>query len=423
MRLRPTRRRRGVAAMLGVLAVSALVAVGCAPTGPVSVDTPEQVDVQLPDDTVAQLEDAVTSAMATTGASGAIVGVWAPWSGVWVEALGSQTPGGAAVTADMTFPAGRMTRAMTCDVLYQVAAAGIVRLDDSVSTYVAGVPNLSDVTLEQLCQSTSGIGAYRDRLSAEWLQNPERTWNPRELAGYGLGEGRSGEPGTAYRDSDAGYVLLGLALERATQKSAAELVDEYVVDRLGLANTRFEAFPAGTTPLTGLYSPAVKGGGRDCTTPTDVTATSFTTGYTDSGVATDIEDLGTYVQALAAGSLGADGNGRFDTEWPVSSSAPSWFTISGGTLHAGGLVGQVSSRQGYLVGGFSDPDTGLTVAFVLNNSTAKVAAAQSLGFELAAIASKAPAAAGQKAPEAGLPWTAEQQHAAVAENPICAPAE
>ena len=40
-------------------------------------------------------------------------------------------------------------------------------------------------------------------------------WDPRELASYGLGQPRATEPGAAYRDSDAGYLLLGLALERA----------------------------------------------------------------------------------------------------------------------------------------------------------------------------------------------------------------
>ena len=33
---------------------------------------------------------------------------------------------------------------MTCDVLYGVADDGTVKLDDSVSTYVAGVPQESD---------------------------------------------------------------------------------------------------------------------------------------------------------------------------------------------------------------------------------------------------------------------------------------
>ena len=37
-----------------------------------------------------QLEDAVSHAMATSGSSGAIVGVWAPWSGALVSGFGTE---------------------------------------------------------------------------------------------------------------------------------------------------------------------------------------------------------------------------------------------------------------------------------------------------------------------------------------------
>ena len=194
--------------------------VGCSADEHVELDLPSQSDGAFPDDTTAQLKAAVDFAVAATGSTGAIIGVWAPWSGSWVSGVGTQRPGaGAKVTTDMQFRAGRVTRAMTCDVLYGVVADGIVKLDDSVSTYVAGVPQESAVTLRQLCDGTSGIGSFAPQLHSLFMTNPTRVWDPRELAGYGLGEPRTTEPGAAYVDSDAGYVLLGLALERATGRN------------------------------------------------------------------------------------------------------------------------------------------------------------------------------------------------------------
>ncbi|MGV2901002.1 serine hydrolase, partial [Microbacterium sp. AGC62] len=77
---------------------------------------------------------------------------------------------------------------------------------------------------------------------------------------------------------------------------------------------------------------------------------------------------------------------------------------------------------GYATAAYSDPTTGFTVAVVLNDSTAGVAIAQQLSWELAAIASKAPAAAGQTAPEFGLPFTAEQYHEAITKSALaCVP--
>ena len=74
---------------------------------------------------------------------------------------------------------------------------------------------------------------------------------------------------------------------------------------------------------------------------------------------------------------------------------------------------------GYLSAVFSDPVTGLTVALVLNNSAAGAGVAASLAWQLAAIASKAVAAAGESVPEAGLPWSAQQNHDAIAAAAIC----
>lgn len=416
------------------MAASAVVALvvslaACSAEPDVEVELPPQIETPFADSVNEQLEAAVTNAMTSSGASGAIAGVWAPWSGAWVAGLGTQYPGsGDAVTPTMSFRIAQLTRPMTCDVLYSVAAEGAVRLDDPVTMYVSGVADLTDVTLEELCDGTSGIGSYSSQLSGLWATNPTRVWNPRELASFGLGQRRDTEPGQAYRESDAGYVLLGLALERATGLSAAELLDRYVAAPLGLANTRLPkgaaAAPStGSGPLTGLLSPAVGGGKIDCVTPTDITELSASIGFTDSGVVSTIDDVRRYVQALAAGLTTPEGSAdeRFDDAKPQYAGAPSWFTTAGGARLPGSLIGQAGVVPGYSTAAYSDPATGLTVAVVLNNSATGSNIAYSVALELAAIASKAPAVSGETAPEAGLPWTAEDYHAGIAAGAACAP--
>ncbi|MGL4256186.1 MAG: serine hydrolase domain-containing protein [Microbacterium sp.] len=420
MRAAPTA-RRAVAAVAAALALT-LVISGCAPEQSVDVQLQPQAEAALPDAMVEQLQGAVTNAMASSGASGAIVGVWAPWSGSWVAGLGTQSPaeGAAEVTADMQFRAGRITRPMICDVLYAAVAQGKVKLDDPVSDWVASVPVLTDVTLEQLCDSTSGIGSYAPRLTRLWVDNPERTWSARELASYGLGEPRTTKPGAAYRDSDAGYVLLGLALERALGAPAAQLIDEYVVRPLDLGQTQLGGFSSDLV-LEGIVVPGAGGGKRNCLEPIEVTDISPSTGYTDSGVVTDIDDLGRYAQALATGALQPDVDDRFAHAVPPRRGAPSWHTVAGGAVQAGSLIGQLGAVPGYTTAAFSDPKSGLTVAVVLNDSVAGAAIGGYLAWELAAIASKAPAASGETAPEAGLPWTAEQYHDEITRRAVCAP--
>jgi D-alanyl-D-alanine carboxypeptidase len=418
MRTRSTRRRAN-AVIAGAVA-SALLLAGCSFGGEIEPDLPSQSDAALPDETVQRLTDAVTHAMGTTGSSGAIVGVWAPWSGVWVTGLGTQRPdGGGEVTADLAFRAGKVTRAMTCDVLFEVAAAGKVKLDDSVATYVSGVPDLAEVSLVELCDGTSGLGSFAGQLYSSWLSNPARDWEPRYLASFGLGQPRSGAPGAAYRDSDAGYVLLGLALERATDMTAADLIQTYVADPLGLDATTLGDLPEEGV-LKGGQSVNNAEGVLDCAAPLDLTAASTSSGFTDAGAITDIEDLGRYVQALASGALVEDDD-RFGAPVAVAPDGPSWYTADGGALIAGSLIGQYGKVPGYITAAFADPSTGLTVAVVLNNSAADAAVGEYLAWELAAIASKAPAAAGETVPEAGLPWTPEQYHDAIGAAAVCTP--
>ena len=133
----------------------------------------------------------------------------------------------------------------------------------------------------------------------------------------------------------------------------------------------------------------------------------------------DSTDLGRYTQALATGARPYDTDARFENPMPAAADAPSWFTAKGGTYQAGSLVGQYGSIPGYLTAAFADRNTGMTVVTVLNNSRASNTLVRSLAWQLAAIASKLPAAPGETAPDAGLPWTAEDMGAQVAAAAVC----
>lgn len=409
------RARRALA--LVTAAALALTLAACAPDSSAAVDLPVQTEGKLPDETQAQLQETVERAMAASGSPGAIVGVWVPWAGSWVAGLGVTQPEGAEVSADMTFGAGTMTRAMTCDVLYAVAAEGKVALDDTVSDWLVGMTSLDGVTLGQLCDSTSGLGGYTGKLMGRLIANPTRPWVPKELIAYGLAASRTGEPGAAFRDSDTGYLLLALALERATGTSVAKLYEHYVFEPLEMTSSGLTSVSATANPLPGLRSGDTDGK-PDCSALVDLTGLSATAGFSAAGVTTNITELGRYAQALATGARPYDSDERFADPLQISAKQPSWFTAKGGTYQAGSLIGQHGSFPGYLTAAFADRETGMTVAVVLNNSRASSVIVRALAWQLAAIASKVPGADGT-APEAGLPWTAESLAGEIDGNAIC----
>ncbi|MEH3090087.1 MAG: serine hydrolase [Microbacterium arborescens] len=412
--MRGSRRRLGAGIAVAVSFALALSA--CAPADVGRVDSPPQVDAALGDDTQAQLTAAVERAMASTGSAGAIAGVWVPWSGEWVQAFGAN-PDGSAVTVDDSFKAGPVTRAMTCDALYGLVADGTVKLDDPVTKWIVGFPATPVVTLEQLCDSTSGLGSYQPKLQGRWEANPTRPWAPHELLAYGLAAAAPAGAGT-FANSDAGYVLLGMALERASGQTAAELFQRYVFEPLGMSGS---SLPGRSVDigLHGTQSTLTPEGAVDCATAVDLTSLSPTAGFTSSGAVTTADDLGRYARALATQLRPFDTDERFAAPLPVDPNAPTWYTVDGGTYQAGSLIGQYGSVPGYQTVAFADRTSGLTVVAVLNNSRASAEAIRVLGWQLAAIASKAPAASGETAEPSGLPWTAEQMDGDLASVAIC----
>ncbi|MEZ3157678.1 serine hydrolase domain-containing protein [Microbacterium sp. BWR-S6Y] len=415
--------RRSAAIAIASAGALAVALSGCTPQQSVSIDVPAQVDAPLPDATVAELQDAVTSAMTATGSTGAIVGVWAPWSGTWVSGVGAQSLAGGEVTSDMSFRAAEVTGAMTCDVLYELAADGTLSMSDPVTTWVSNLPGYDDITLRELCDGTSGLASYTATLEGAVLGNPERVWNPRELMAYGIARPRLNAPGAAYGTSATNYLIAGLAVERATNEPLATVLAERVAQPLGLSSTFLPA-PAPATPgpssLNGYWSQPNAEGVWNCTEPADFTEMSSSYGGAAAGAVTSITDLGRYAQALATKALLPADSDRFANPVPVGPDQPSWFTAAGGTFQAGSLIGQFGWTPGYMTAAFADPATGMSVAVVLNNSGGNKLTSAWLAWELAAIASKAPAAAGQTLPEAGLPWTAQQMRDNIVGNAICA---
>lgn len=415
--------RRIGALVAGAVALT-LALSGCAGEPAPAFTVPPAPEGPLPEDVVVQLEGAVNHAMTATGSTGALVGVWVPWAGAWVTGLGTQTPDGAAVTTDQSFRIGDITRMMTCDLLYALDADGVLSKDAPVSDHVSATPHLTDVSLLDLCNGTAGIGAFEADVRGHWTRNPDRVWSPLELAAFGLGKPRS-ETKTTYRDSDAAYMLLGVAFERATGRTASDLLAEYVTEPLGLTSTVLPGpapAPPPGSPLPGYYLPTVEGA-FDCTAPIDISRLSSSVGFTDSGAVSTIEELGRYVRASAAQVI-IDDEERWANPLPVSENADQWRQVTGGAHLVGPLIGQFSAMPGYISAAFSDPATGFTVAVVLNNSSAGASIGAYLAWELAAIASKTPASEGQTMPEFALPFTADTYHAAIAERAICAaPAE
>lgn len=423
MHLRPRGVFTLVAASLAVAAT--LLTSACTGAPPAATSGPHQASGSLPAPVEKQLNGAVTNAMKLSGASGAIVGVWAPWSGSWTAGLGTTAQrGGDPMTTQLHFRIGDITRSMTCTVLLELADEGTVKLDDRASTYLPDLPDIDGITLRQLCQNTAGLGDYTATLKPQFVNNPTREWPQLELVSDGLAEPRVGAPGDAFSDSSAGYVLLGMALQRATGESWASLYKKYVFGRLGMTETSYpESSPmAFATPHPDGYATVLgDDGSPQCGTTADTTDLSASMAWTEGGVISTLGDLKLYAQALAKGTLVSTASST--AQWktiPIGGTAPTWLGYGLGVETFGPLRGHGGSIPGFITSILSDPKTGLTVVVMLNNSTSGAQFAQTLGRQLASIASKAPGTK-HAAPLIALPWSEQQAADALTAATVCPP--
>lgn len=383
-----------------------------------TVDLPTQADAALPDDVSTRIDDAVTRAMGLAASPGAIVGVWAPWSGFHLEAYGTAEAGGdEPMTPDMHFRAAAPTKSMTCTVLLGLVDDGRVALDDLVSDYVA-LLGVDGVTLGQLCQSTSGVGDYRGTFQSQFINNPTRSWAVEELVTDGIARSGDAAPGAGYSLNDTGYVLLGMALENAGGASLSSLYQEYVFGPIGMSESRM---PSAST--TELPDPAPRGYqvvGGECDSPRDISELSPSMLGAAGGAVTTADDLRRFTQAFATGASFSDATA--ERQWgtvPLGGDSPTWQSYGYGAFQFGPMRGQYGSIPGFTTAAFSDPTSGLTVVVMFNASNAGPQLAQALALELASYASTAAATGDNTVPEPSLPWSAEQMQEQSAQAAVC----
>jgi CubicO group peptidase (beta-lactamase class C family) len=154
------------------------------------------------------------------------------------EALGESMTGQAATT-DMHFRNGAVAISYMSTLLLILVDEGVVSLDDTIDAWLPELPHADQVTLRMLANMTSGYPDYVDHI----YEDVFRHYIAQELIDFGLAVPRSFEPGTNWAYSHTDYVILGQALEQITGTTLDQMLQERVLDPLGLTNTASHSTP------------------------------------------------------------------------------------------------------------------------------------------------------------------------------------
>ena len=207
---------------------------------------------------------------------------------------------------------GSTGKTFVAALVLQMAEQGKIHLDSHLSFYFGeeawfqNLANANDITVRMLLQHTSGLPRYvfSDAFKKALEKNPDKNWPPKELIAFISHQPAKHRAGMGWSYSDTNYLLLGLLLEKVTKQSYYSLLQNNILDPLGLAST----FPSNKRLLPGLSQGYI--GAQDILglnvkkTVEDgryVINPQFE--WTGGGLISTSEDLASWMQQLHGGQL------------------------------------------------------------------------------------------------------------------------
>ena len=139
------------------------------------------------------------------------------------------------VASSTTYHLYSVTKTFTALSVLQLAQAGKLDLNKPVAFYLPDFPYSKEITIEQLLSHTSGIP---NPLPLRWIHlENERAGFDRDkfFADVFMAHPKLAfEPGTNFKYSNLGYVVLGQLVEKVSGKNFEDYVKENIVERSGI---------------------------------------------------------------------------------------------------------------------------------------------------------------------------------------------
>jgi D-alanyl-D-alanine carboxypeptidase len=198
---------------------------------------------------------------------------------------------------------GSVTKLYVATLVLQLAALGVLRLDETVEDRLPGlVPSGEGITVETLLRLRSGLPDYGTQLFGDPpsdLSALDRYWSPRQLLEAALADPDRLPANSQYRYSSTDYILLGMLIEQATGQRVDAQLWQHIIEPLGLTETTFPT----VDPL--LRGPHAKGYLRTAPDAPYVEVTTMTPSesWTAGAIVATASDVAAFLDGLFSGAL------------------------------------------------------------------------------------------------------------------------
>ena len=236
---------------------------------------------------------------------------------------------------------GSASKTFVAVVVMQMVQEGKVGLDEPIETYLPGLikgegVDGSKITVRQLLQHTSGLPDFDETLfgTTDVFQYRHHYVTPRDVLDSALSKPAQFEPGTQWKYTNTNYIVLGMLVERVSQRPVGEQIDERIVKKLGLSHTYFPA--PGEEKIRGThprgYHLSAEGKLED------ITEMDPTWGWAAGAMVSTPSELNTFFQAVF--------DGRLLTQASIQEMKKGVDIGSGGRVYGLGLIGTPLSCGG-----------------------------------------------------------------------------
>jgi D-alanyl-D-alanine carboxypeptidase len=252
----------------------------------------------LPEPDFLRLVGATLDSLANLGEFSGVVAIQRGTATVFQRAYGvRQRERGAMNDSATAFNVGSINKVFTATAIRQLAAEGKLHLDSTISAYWPDYPNRSvarRVTLRQLLAHSSGIGG--DIFTPPAGRTRQALRHNRDFVQLFASRPLDFEPGTKQQYSNAGYVVLGVIIERVSRMDYYEYVRKNVYAPAGMARTGHWMSSA-LPPNTAVGYVGARGAGGPNTASLPGRGSAAGGGYSTA------RDLLAFVRALREGRI------------------------------------------------------------------------------------------------------------------------
>lgn len=249
-----------------------------------------------------QLETAADTVFARLKPPGMIALVSVEGEGDYIIKRGvSNRETGRPMSEDYYFRIASNTKTFTGLAVLLLVDDGKIELDTPIASYLPeyNIPNGNRITVRMLGNMTSGLFNYSDDTDfyAPFIASDgSYTYTPAELLAAAFRHPPNFEPGAKYEYCNTNTVLLGLLMEKVTGKPAKQVIQEKVIQPIGLPHTYWPDSVSLTAPYTHGYK-AASG------ITVDATNWNPSWGYTAGALISTFADMKIWAKVVAEGTL------------------------------------------------------------------------------------------------------------------------